>query len=167
MAAGGMTIPHVFTVPRHIPIPPRMWPPIENIPFGGIHTGEISAWRCWRCRVNWDSGCWERLCSVMVGCSWPTSEPLTAEVGQLSGIHAWKTRELADSYFFQVSVEATHRSDFAIIGQVALWGTVIEHQHGYRASHAKIVNLDQQWPKEPDILTDLRANYQLETSHGG
>ena len=36
---------------------------------------------------------------------------------------------------------------YVVIGQVALWGEVVEHEMGYRASYARIHSIDCVMPK--------------------
>lgn len=133
-------------------------PPIED---AGIKVGEIIGWRVWLD----NSG---RLYSMVANCCWPFDEPLEAraniepgewierlKVGQCfgEGIHAFKTRELAEAYAAGKTI--------AVVGQVVLWGEVIEFEHGYHAEFARVHSLAAYCGKLAGLarLAELRTLY--------
>lgn len=71
------------------------------------------------------------------------------------GIHAWKHRHDAEKYCFNlVDTFDRHFGHHSkqipelILGEVYLWGKIIEHRHGYRAQYA--------YPKK--LIHDKRFN---------
>ena len=132
-------------------------PPACAVADAGISAGEIVAHRCWR-----HVGCgW--LQSIAVETIWPITEPMTGEVAHngVSGIHAFKSeRRALDSY----ALSAT-RAHPLVFGTVALWGTVIEHEHGWRAEFGKILSVDVitgvRWWRERSLLRRIRDRYRL------
>jgi len=99
-------------------------PTIED---AGFTIGEIVAWRCWR----WSSGL---LKSMAVNTIWAPNEPMDGDVRSL-GVHAFKKQRDAIAYGLEYNVPS-------IVGQIKLWGEVIEHQDGYRAEFGAIESLD-------------------------
>ena len=93
-------------------------------PPKSLMAGPILAWRVWRVSEN------GRLISLHYETVWPFGYPLVAssvpERGP-QGIYAMKSRD--DLATQEVSADQ-------VIGQVALWGRVIEHVKGYRAQYA-------------------------------
>ena len=95
---------------------------------GELRVGEITAWRAWRVQQSSHT----TLRSVYCTDAWLPGQIMSGDT-KTFGIHAWKELQGAVDYI----------SGFGgVVGQVALWGDVIEHEHGYRAEHAKIVSLD-------------------------
>jgi hypothetical protein len=108
----------------------------------------FQAWRVWR--VVRDDGAYN-LGSVVQRTLWPAGEALTAECLRRRlfprlrrkprhgspaaececGIYAAALERLS-----QYLAEAPCRGVARVLGQVALWGTVIECERGFRASHA-------------------------------
>ncbi|HSC49822.1 MAG TPA: hypothetical protein VLD16_06105 [Gaiellaceae bacterium] len=107
------------------------------------------AWRVWRV-VRRDRGYY--LGSVVQRTVWPAGEAFTAECLRMPtmfsrlrrrqrhespeadcdcGIYAASLERL-DHYLADAPLRAVAR----VLGQVALWGTVIECENGFRASHA-------------------------------
>lgn len=128
------------------------YPAPESIEHAGIKAGEIEAWRVWLLRDE------EWLTSVFLDTVWAPGEAIVGDTLS-AGVHAWKELGSAVSYIggeFPVSCPA-------VIGQVALWGEVIEHELGYRAENAKIISLDYAhgvpvW-KRRRLLERLRQKY--------
>lgn len=102
--------------------------------------GEIIAYRCWRYRGVF-------VQSVTLPHVWPPGEPMVASYPSgdwethLAGIHAWKDKRAMLTY-------AAASGGTLVMGRVALWGTVYEHERGYRAEYARIVAFD-------DIMADI------------
>lgn len=114
----------------------------------------LEAWRVWRV-VETPAGL--ALASVVKGVVWPVREPLAAECMRCGSLLGWLRRRephavpepdcecgiyaagLRDvqSYLRGLLPEALAR----VVGRVALWGTVVECERGYRASHAYPLSL--------------------------
>jgi hypothetical protein len=139
------------------------------VPHEGIIAGEIIAWRGWGILHNP-----LRLVSLtMHDTEWEPDTPMTGVVEDsghgYSGVHAWKTFAQARNY-------TKSYSQLAVIGRVALWGTVTEHEEGYRAENARIMSLDETinlkqsrrdhriwlW-RRPSLLDQLRKKYKLKS----
>lgn len=79
------------------------------------------------------------------------------------GVHAMKS--MAD-------VHAIYAPKYgaAIYGTVKLWGTVIEHEFGYRAEFAAVNSIDYVGgylsSQKERILSALRKTYGMEENHG-
>jgi len=144
--------------------------------IGGIkkepqaETEPIIGYRAWKL-IDGPEGI-PLLYSCSQGCCWPPYEPLQAvdayepasnpkylpngvtlplSLSQSSvGIYAFNKQELAPSYF----------GDDHIMGEVYLWGEVIEHEEGYRAQFA--------YPKELWVKKDFDAAMivRLEETYG-
>lgn len=137
---------------------PREPAAIEN---AGIRAGEVMAWRAWRVEDG------DRLCSVYIASAvWIPGEPMRGQVtDRTGGVHAFKelndvseyiSRYAAKDIFGVVFVRdlngddglwpnglCTRSADLPyIVGRVALWGQIVEHERGYRAEFAKIASLD-------------------------
>lgn len=118
VAISTLRVPH-----RNAGTPP--YPP--NVPKSEtIIPGEIIAWRAWI-----KDGLVLR--STFVGCSWKYNEPMYGIPGNGYGVHAFKTKTMAHECYCP---------GLYVIGQVALWGDVVEHTDGYRAEYAKVLSLD-------------------------
>lgn len=146
--------------------------------------GELRGWRAWSL-INTPEG-W-RLKSTYAGVIWPggivggencqQNSAQTHTCGS-SGFYAFKSK---DHLFAQLS-------DEHIYGEVELWGSVVEHDRGYRAECMRILSLlpvskkrlDELWRKDrgwinwpftfsargnEHIAADLFNNY-LEDSNG-
>ncbi len=97
---------------------------------------------------------------------WATNEPMHGNVNSTGGmyglgIHAFKSQSsVLESYAGIAS-----RWMPILIGTVALWGEVIEHERGYRAEYGKIASLYHVigvgWWRERRILKRLRWRYKL------
>jgi len=83
------------------------------------------------------------------------------------GYHAWKTLEqLKRSYPPEHSPEIGY---FRILGTVALYGTVVEHELGYRAEKAQIIGIFNTFPNaamvakkyDADLLPSTQINMKL------
>ena len=109
--------------------------------YAGVRLGEIIGWRAWK----YDG---RELWSACVAAVWLPGEPMgrdhpETKHGLNPGVHAWKTRARAEHYaadWFDGSLPQVGRT--YILGTVALWGEVIEHEHGYRAEFGKPHSLD-------------------------
>lgn len=130
-------------------------PKIED---AGITLGEIVAWRAWRVKYGF-------IMSTYVDEGWLPGEPMEGDVDAGAGVHAWKSPHKALTYLMQFTGGDGASVEAMAIGRVALWGTVVEHERGYRAQYAKPLSFDQivGFCKEPDaLLADLRKRYKTE-----
>ena len=129
----------------------RSQPKIEE---AGITVGEIVAWRAWRVFQGF-------LLSVYADKAWSPDEPMDGDVDKGYGVHAWRSSHDALHY-------GMNNVPGMVVGRVALWGTVVEHERGYRAQYAKPLSFDYIVgggdPKAHDmILAMLRTQYKTET----
>lgn len=131
-----------------------------------IRTGEIVGWRAWRCHSG-------RLWSVYLShIVWPAAglecTDQIIEYGWL-GIHALKERGAAEEYMTwfrgwgalswrEALTMTAYEPRYFVFGQVAMWGTVIEHRRGYRAQFACPLNLVT--PDDAD-LGEIRKYYGI------
>jgi hypothetical protein len=122
-----------------------------------IRAGEIIGWRGWAlCNgllhsvfvaYTWHPGVFERSSAKRCGYHNP-------------GYHAFKDREQAER---QVSTFG-YKALPCVIGSVAMWGEVIEHQHGWRSEYAavwSIIKIEGEfgsWRKQC-LLQELREKY--------
>jgi hypothetical protein len=114
----------------------------------------FEAWRVWRV-VRHDGVC--ALASVVKRTVWPAGEPLTAECLRALPLLDWLRRrrphaapepqcecgiyaaglDCVRGYLTDALPEARAR----VIGRVALWGSVVECERGFRATHAYPISL--------------------------
>lgn len=143
-----MSVPFPF-----VPISSVGVPNEGNPPYGvfvpktdTVIAGEIIAWRAWRTDGN-------KLYSTYIGCQWDYKEPMFGVPGKGFGIFAMKERRPVYLRY----------GGGCVIGQVALWGDVVEHKAGYRAEYARVVSLDQCGHTEGDCSTlrKLQKNYRV------
>lgn len=101
------------------PAPPPALPTADTM-------GPIRAWRLWRIKG-------ERLWSVAHGMEWRPGVPMQGQPAphDQAGVYAVKDR----AYPFHAYDGDT------ILGEVGLWGRVIEHEHGFRAEYAYPIRL--------------------------
>jgi hypothetical protein len=118
--------------------------PVED---AGIRAGEVIAWRCWRIVGT------NLLASVYIDYVWLAGMPSEGDVNDGYGVFAFKTRHdacrlmrdrFADEYGYGI-----------VMGQVRLWGEIIEHERGYRAQYAEVETIDS-----VIILNDREASSQ-------
>jgi hypothetical protein len=138
-------------------------PKIEVMP---PEVGEIIAWRAWR----YDNGL---VGSTVVDMTWTPGEVVRGVIeddggwdlggwGGGFGVHGWKTQAEAHAYAAWWSARLP---TFAVVlGRVALWGTVVEHERGYRAEYAKPASFDEVFavpggPRIGGVLDALRRTY--------
>lgn len=128
---------------------------LEPLPREAPKLGEIIGHRAWTVQGR------NLLLSLSAGSAWFPGQPMVDNVGHGqeiedhndAGIWAFK-----DPYRLAREFWATADRVF---GTVWLWGTVIEHEYGYRAQYAAVRSLDHASPGlDLDIL---RAAYRLKT----
>jgi hypothetical protein len=73
-----------------------------------------------------------------------------AEANRYAGVYSFKNRRNALSEFIAGTNDlrihphhAEHNTVGLAFGTVKLWGEVVEHEHGYRASFAKPASIDE------------------------
>ncbi len=134
------------------------WPiptiePEISIESTGIEVGEIIAWRAWRIKDG-------VLISLVMNTPWLPNE--TVE-GSLKGFGEHGVRR--GIYSFKKASDAWNGVDETVpcvMGQVALWGEIVEHEDGYRAENARVHSLDFIRPETPEnetILAKLQQRY--------
>lgn len=134
----------------------RILSAIEQPLLKEIHAGEITAWRAWR----WTG---QHLQSTAMDTIWLPHEIVTAGIGCEGlgsvnggyGIHCWHNKEDARKYS---SIQATCSN--IVLGQIEIWGEVIEHEAGYRAEYANIISIDEAigqdfWPWQLKAIREL------------
>lgn len=138
------------TIPKSAP--PAAPKPLEN---GGTVFGEIIAWRVWKVKAGW-------LRSVYRDDLWmpeTIAEGKGVEDRNEKGIHAWKDQAGAVKYGLDYS------SEWIALGHVKLWGTVIEHDRGYRAEFGRLHDLTDlfhnQHNTSAEALKTLQHRYRL------
>ena len=100
----------------------------------------IRAWRAWRSSAEADGSLvLQSLTHAGGGTRWPPGETLQARCAVKAhqapnsactcGIYAHKTREAA--------IAQAAGAPGTVVGEVELWGAVVEHEHGYRAQWAR------------------------------
>ena len=104
------------------------WAPTD-LKSEGIRAGEIIAWRAWLVIGDY-------LHSVVAAKPWTPGEPMSGDPATGYGIHAYKGPHgpMLDGY-------AQKGNGPWVIGEVALWGEIIEHEEGYRAEFARVHSL--------------------------
>jgi hypothetical protein len=122
-----------------------------------IRAGEIIGWRFWKlCNgllysvfipYTWHPGIFERSSSKQDGFKNP-------------GYHAFKDKEQAES---EASIHFAHWSP-SVVGSVAMWGEVIEHEHGWRSEYAAVRSItkitgDLSFLSKHWLLLELREKY--------
>jgi hypothetical protein len=139
--------PNVVSVPLNYAVTPKL-PPLER----DIATGEIIGWRAWRVvegthlsheedRVPY--ACVLKSCTTEV--SWVRGVPFKADAkptdydasGFAPGVHAWKKKDDAVGY----SAGSFFWGHSVVVGEVELWGEVVEHEDGYRAEYTQIKSI--------------------------
>jgi hypothetical protein len=112
-----------------------------------IETEPIVAYRSWRL-VESPEGV-PLLYSVIQDYVWAPREPARGDVESAVGIFSFKRVEDARSYL----------GDGSLLGEVSLWGTVIEHRDGYRAEfgYPKRLFVDSQF--DASLILRLEDTY--------
>jgi hypothetical protein len=104
-----------------------------TIQDAGIRAGEIVGYRCWH--LNSDGLLYSMYRSVFV---WRPGEIVEGDVADLlEGVHAFKDRLAVGSFGY-----TRNNTRVVVSGTVYLWGEVIEHERGWRASKAAIASID-------------------------
>lgn len=105
----------------------------------------VVGWRSW----NWDGSSLRGVCA-----RWP-SEVLEATCGLCDTVPSWN--HSCGIYAAKTPAEVhVFYGRSSIVGMVEMWGELIEHEHGYRSSHARIIGL---WVDDPFRAERIRAAY--------
>jgi hypothetical protein len=124
-----------------------------------IRAGEIIGWRYWRL-------CSGLLRSVFVSYTWRPGvieRSSSKHCGYFNlGYHALRDKEQAEREVFTHAYWSP-----CVVGSVALWGEVIEHEHGWRSEYAAIRSINQitgvrDFLSKQRLLRDLREKYGCE-----
>lgn len=145
-----------------VPVVPS--PALSPLDDEGVKVGEIEAWRAWR--VNGES-----LQSLAMDNFWNPGAPMEGNPDDApQGVYAFKTKErLQDEVSFAcqedpaiLAIARKAGSEWinAAYGRVALWGRIVEHDHGYRAEYAKVLSLEG-GPCGREKLAELCRAYGL------
>jgi hypothetical protein len=137
--AGGFTAASVgtFNIPTASPAP--------TIEDAGIRAGEITAYRCWRLGAN---GLLYSM--IMRECVWKPGQIMEGDVERY-GIHGFKSLLAVGGYGYS-------QHEIIVSGTIEMWGTVVEHERGYRSSKAAVASIDD----SPDYdAKALRKTYGL------
>lgn len=113
--------------------------------------GEIIGWRIWRARPG------GYLQSYSAQRIWLPGQPMTGNPTTVNhaGVWAFKDEERA-------AKKAIDEGYGWVVGRVKLWGTVIEHDYGYRAENALIVSLDAVTMNDRgQTLREVRERYNV------
>lgn len=124
----------------------------------GVVIGEVIAFRCWRVAGDY-------LLS-MNGAVWLPDQPMVGagvDVYNSCGVHAFKTLDDALRY--------TGQGWICAIGEVRLWGTIVEHKTGYRGEKARVHRITIAWNRNredmPAVALRIAERYSLvEESRG-
>jgi hypothetical protein len=165
-----MGAPTVDSVPR--PGPKRA---VDN---AGIRAGEIIAFRAWSvlngklrsmaAEFDWEPNgipLWhKRMVSDQPKTVDQPAVPYKSPNGvdeEMAGFHAFKS--MRDVKFEYPPCDA---DDAVVYGQVKLWGTVYEHQYGYRAEYARVHALMEyrslrRYHNVNEVLKSLREAYRV------
>lgn len=98
----------------------------------GIKAGEIVGYRCWRLVDGFLYSCYQE--QVL----WEPGKIVEGDTSSGEGVHAFKDRLAMGAYGHRYSGNGTD----IVSGTVHLWGDVVEHERGYRASKAAIASID-------------------------
>jgi hypothetical protein len=154
----------------------------DAIPYAGVQVGEIIAWRAWRVRVDGrllilNSAADRhrldellatdprvRLISVARWTHWKPGKPMTGNID--APLDSYPFREGVFAFGGRSSPLQLCLKSRTVhaVGQVALYGEVVEHELGYRASHAMIHSIDEVGGQMTEdrrlmLLSRLRAAY--------
>jgi hypothetical protein len=103
--------------------------PLEPLPSAGMKVEDLIGWRIWRVKNG-------HLWSYSADYAWMPGEVSEGVPGDHDGAGIWAFKDKRRA--FQKAVE--HGYGY-VWGSVLLWGHVVEHKDGYRASKARIVSI--------------------------
>ena len=121
-----------------------------------IRAGEIIGWRFWKLHDG-------LLRSVFIPYTWHPGvfERSSSKQGRFNnpGYHAFRDKEQAERETFIQSCWWP-----CVIGSIAMWGEVIEHQNGWRSEYAAIQSIteitgNRDFSSKQRLLRKLRKKY--------
>ena len=150
------------------------------IPYAGVRSGEIIAYRLWWVIDG-------KLCSWIHRQIWEPGKAMQGDINAVvdscimpiyGGVYGFASTTLAavevdcfieetKRYSKQTFVHhcPIHETSLFVLGSIALWGEVVEHERGWRGEFAKVNSIDQLYnldgPTDPAILQHLRTTYAL------
>ena len=134
-----------------------------------IRAGEIIGWRTWKLyngllhsvfvSYTWRPGVFDRSSAERYGSEDRGYHPLSDNLGY----HAFRDKEQAERE------TSSHGWYPAVIGSVAMWGEVIEHQYGWRSEYAAVRSIveitgDISFRNKRWLLLELREKYRCAVS---
>jgi hypothetical protein len=123
-----------------------------------IRAGEIIGWRFWKL-------CNGLLHSVVVPYTWypgvfeRSGSKQRGYYNYNAGYHAYRDKEQAEREALMIGCWWP-----AVIGSVAMWGEVIEHEHGWRSEYAAVrslikITVERDFSSKQRLLQGLREKY--------
>jgi hypothetical protein len=151
MSAGFVHVSGRLDVPR-TRTPGSSWPTTPEPKEIFWSDEAVVGWRAWRWTGTRLHGVWSEWDSAefVAECETCANPPGWSH---RCGINAVKTP--GDVFRFSNSSE--------VVGSVEMWGDVVEHEHGYRSSHARITGL---WVDDPNLATRLEEDYGVPVHQG-
>lgn len=149
--------PHTVPISISIPISPDFtgWRAKHNtLENTGIRAGSIIAHRAW---LSDPAAAVPVLRSLAVVMDWPATGIMTGDVAQY-GVFSFKDKALLLAEYGQLTWPWGLTTVF---GTVALWGQIVEHDHGYRSEFAKIKTVDTIDGRPGLYLSSVRDYYGL------
>jgi len=112
-----------------------------------VEIGEIVSYRVWSARIFkfprlvslYASYIWEPHINKAELITYNTTMNMTLKWPETAGFYSFKTFDLAEKLFLQQSLLFYNP---ILLGSIYNWGEVIEHENGYRSTHAAIKSLD-------------------------
>jgi hypothetical protein len=101
-----------------------------------IMTEPILGWRTWTLAGSREATEVRLLPIAGTGKPWPPRAPVRGECGRRRGHHAPGIDCTCGIHATHTTDPLRHTRDPAVLGTVALWGRVVEHELGYRAELA-------------------------------
>ena len=154
------------------------------IPYAGVRSGEIIAYRLWWV-IN------GKLCSWIHRQIWEPGEAMRGDINAVvdgysppiyGGVYGFANIALAVTEAYNligqtkqfakemwISSFPIHETSLFVLGSIALWGEVVEHEHGWRGEFAKVNSIDHIFCVDDShdptnqnlILQHLRTTYAL------
>jgi hypothetical protein len=124
-----------------------------------IRAGEIKAYRVWRSRPTIDRDSWI-LASVSMGTIWRPGVPMDGDVDgyHRAGVFAFKDLKSAQEW----ALADDFRYPVTVVGEVDMWGLVMEHERGYRAQYARPrAFLEAKGRNSEAALAELRSCFDV------
>lgn len=124
--------------------------PISSLPYDGVKEA-VTGWRLWRVKGH-------QLYSANRSTEWLPGVPMTGSFDNNSsaGVYAFKDKE--EAYHNLIDYDQSNYGAY-VLGSVEMWGTVVEHNRGYRAERARIATLDAATARvDLDTLRSLYIN---------